>query len=556
MGNRTMQLVETLRGVLEDLSGLELAGASPDATFLELGLDSLFLTQLALTLQGKFGVKISFRQLLEDFSTLGGLAAHLDSVMPPDAAPQEPVVTKPEAPVAIAEVPLNLAAPLGASTSLGVKGSGVVQQVIDQQLKLMARQLELLGGVRSSPRPAPVATSIEQAAPVIAAPASAPVPAAPAAVASSWSRNRTTRPRPSAPSRASQPAAEPSPRSSGRGSTRSRAATTRAPPGSEAVRAGQPRRAWPTRASSPASGPAVKEIVYPIVIERSHGLARVGPRRQRVRRRAQRLRHEPVRLAAGLRRRGACKQAARRRATRSARRRRSPASARALFCELTGLDRGRVLQHRLRGRHGRRCASRAPSPAATRSRSSPARYHGIFDEVIVRGTKKLRAVPAAPGIMPQTVARTCSCSTTARPSRSRSCASAPTSSPPCWSSRCRAAGPTSSRASSCTSCARSPQKSGTRAHLRRGHHRLPLASGRRAGVLRHPADLAIYGKVIGGGLPIGVIAGKRAFMDALDGGSWQYGDDSDADRRRHLLRRHLRAPSAGAGGGARPCSST
>jgi glutamate-1-semialdehyde aminotransferase len=40
------------------------------------------------------------------------------------------------------------------------------------------------------------------------------------------------------------------------------------------------------------------------------------------------------------------------------------------------------------------------------------------------------------------------------------------------------------------------------------------------------ADLATYGKVIGGGFPVGVIAGKREFMDALDGGAWQYGDDS------------------------------
>jgi glutamate-1-semialdehyde aminotransferase len=40
------------------------------------------------------------------------------------------------------------------------------------------------------------------------------------------------------------------------------------------------------------------------------------------------------------------------------------------------------------------------------------------------------------------------------------------------------------------------------------------------------ADLATYGKVIGGGYPVGVIAGRRALMDALDGGAWQYGDDS------------------------------
>ncbi len=40
------------------------------------------------------------------------------------------------------------------------------------------------------------------------------------------------------------------------------------------------------------------------------------------------------------------------------------------------------------------------------------------------------------------------------------------------------------------------------------------------------ADIATYGKVIGGGLPIGVVAGSAAFMDAFDGGFWQYGDAS------------------------------
>lgn len=40
------------------------------------------------------------------------------------------------------------------------------------------------------------------------------------------------------------------------------------------------------------------------------------------------------------------------------------------------------------------------------------------------------------------------------------------------------------------------------------------------------ADLVTYGKIIGGGLPIGVIAGKAAYLDAIDGGFWQYGDNS------------------------------
>ena len=40
------------------------------------------------------------------------------------------------------------------------------------------------------------------------------------------------------------------------------------------------------------------------------------------------------------------------------------------------------------------------------------------------------------------------------------------------------------------------------------------------------ADMATYGKVVGGGMPIGILAGTPKFMDALDGGMWQYGDES------------------------------
>jgi len=40
------------------------------------------------------------------------------------------------------------------------------------------------------------------------------------------------------------------------------------------------------------------------------------------------------------------------------------------------------------------------------------------------------------------------------------------------------------------------------------------------------ADLVTYGKVIGGGLPIGVVAGKAAYMNAVDGGMWNFGDAS------------------------------
>ncbi len=40
------------------------------------------------------------------------------------------------------------------------------------------------------------------------------------------------------------------------------------------------------------------------------------------------------------------------------------------------------------------------------------------------------------------------------------------------------------------------------------------------------ADLATYGKVLGGGMPIGAVAGAAKYLDYIDGGYWQFGDDS------------------------------
>nr|AQH32481.1 hybrid polyketide synthase/peptide synthetase [Fischerella sp. CENA161] len=40
------------------------------------------------------------------------------------------------------------------------------------------------------------------------------------------------------------------------------------------------------------------------------------------------------------------------------------------------------------------------------------------------------------------------------------------------------------------------------------------------------ADIVVYGKAIGGGLPISMICGKADFLDTIDGGFWSYGDHS------------------------------
>ena len=53
------------------------------------------------------------------------------------------------------------------------------------------------------------------------------------------------------------------------------------------------------------------------------------------------------------------------------------------------------------------------------------------------------------------------------------------------------------------------------ARLRRSHHRIPGRPGGHARDHRDPPDLSIFGKVVGGGLPLAAIGGAAAIMDDL-----------------------------------------
>ena len=53
-----------------------------------------------------------------------------------------------------------------------------------------------------------------------------------------------------------------------------------------------------------------------------------------------------------------------------------------------------------------------------------------------------------------------------------------------------------------------------------------IAMGGFAEFSRIQPDMATYGKIVGGGMPIGVVAGKSNYMDAIDGGAWNFQDDS------------------------------
>ncbi|TQD40914.1 polyketide synthase, partial [Marilutibacter aestuarii] len=88
--DRRARLVGQLREAIEDVSGIDMDDAEPEANFIELGLDSLILTQVALQLQKSFGTPVTFRQLMSDTSTLASLADYLDGRLPAEAeAPAE-----------------------------------------------------------------------------------------------------------------------------------------------------------------------------------------------------------------------------------------------------------------------------------------------------------------------------------------------------------------------------------------------------------------------------------------------------------------------------------
>jgi glutamate-1-semialdehyde aminotransferase len=152
-------------------------------------------------------------------------------------------------------------------------------------------------------------------------------------------------------------------------------------------------------------------------------------------------------------------------------------------------------------------------------------YHGIFDEVIVRGTRKLTAVPAAPGIMRNTAENVVVLDYGTPESlqwlREHADELAAVLVEPVQSRR-----PDFQPREFLKDLRAVTEQHGTVLIFDEVVTGFRCHPGGSQGLFEIRADLASYGKVVGGGFPIGVIAGKREFMDALDGGQWQYGDDS------------------------------
>lgn len=82
--DRKEALLDTLFEIIEEASGVEIRRLPQQTTFLEMGLDSLLLTQLALIIKRKFEVPLGFKQLNNDFNTPIALVAYIDSLLSAD----------------------------------------------------------------------------------------------------------------------------------------------------------------------------------------------------------------------------------------------------------------------------------------------------------------------------------------------------------------------------------------------------------------------------------------------------------------------------------------
>ncbi|WP_205522695.1 non-ribosomal peptide synthetase/type I polyketide synthase [Myxococcus eversor] len=176
--HRQERFLIELRALLARLLQMPPERMDAHASFLELGADSVILMDAARAVEKRFGVTLTMRQVFEELTTLDALARYLDQTVPADATPALATLPPASEP---------LATPTAATLSPGDAG---LEQIVKLQLQLMSQQLALLGGkagaVAAMPSGAadvaPTATSASLAAPGVTPTArTAPAPSLPSA---------------------------------------------------------------------------------------------------------------------------------------------------------------------------------------------------------------------------------------------------------------------------------------------------------------------------------------------------------------------------------------
>jgi amino acid adenylation domain-containing protein len=525
--------------ILEDLSGEELADVDPGMTFLELGFDSLFLGQFAQKLQKNFGIKITFRQLLRDFSSTEKLAEHLAETLPPEALPiaaPQPVEETPSAiatsnpqPVASAPMVAEVSAAVPMNQPVAAAGlQGIFQSQLQTMQQLMSQQLAVLQGtdlrlplensVQSNNQPISEPAPVAAATPVVeAAPSPAPTSVDEAAPSSRFRVYSSKK----------------SDTSSGLTQVQQNFIddlvtryNERTPGSKSSTQANRDVLADPRAANGFRA--EWKEIVYPVVCPRAKGsriwdvdgneyIDLVNGYGQTA------FGHSPdfvVKAVAAQMEDGFPIGP------------QSPLAGEVaqMISDMTGNERITFCN----------TGSEAVMAALRLSRTVTGReklvvfagaYHGQFDEVLIKGVKAglpPKALPIAPGIPSKSVGNMIVlpygtpeslewirdnaedlAAVLVEPVQSRY----PNFRPKEFLKEIR-----SITEASETALVFDEVVTGFRVH--------PGGMQELFGIR---ADLATYGKVIGGGMPVGILGGKKHFMDALDGGKWQYGDDSEPE---------------------------
>lgn len=445
--NRTPKesLIAQIKHLLEESSGLELAEASDEETFLEMGLDSLFLTQVATSLSKKFGVKISFRQLNEELPNLDKLADHI--------------------------LPHWSNAGAGAGAVAGATSSG------------------------SAPAAAPAVNALEDA------PELKKVFGAQARISKEKVDDMTPEQRAWFDAFVQRYVAK---------TAKSKAFTQ------------ENRKEMADPRVVTGFKPQTKELIYQVVVDKSDGchLWDIDG-------------NEYVDILSGF---GSSmfgympdfiKEAVHKQVDTSVEigpMHPLAAEVSKLLCELTGAERAAVCNT---GSEAVLGAMRMARTVTGRSLiiSFSGSYHGINDEVIIRGSKSKKSYPGAPGIMPEAVQNMLVLDYGTPESleiiRER-----------CHEAAAILVEPVQSRRMEfrpvdfLREVRRITQEHGTALifdEVITGFRTHPNGTQALFGI---QADIGTYGKVIGGGMPVGAMLGKSEWMDALDGGYWQYGDDS------------------------------
>lgn len=151
--DRHQDVADSLKLLFHDLSGVEIADLDESATFLELGFDSLFLTQVSQSIQSKYSVKVAFRQMLDELSTIETLAEFIGEKLPAGLEPVagvEVVSLPPEAAVlpSLDGARMPVVEPTIESNGKFSMPENMIERVIQQQLdamsQLAAQQLDVL----------------------------------------------------------------------------------------------------------------------------------------------------------------------------------------------------------------------------------------------------------------------------------------------------------------------------------------------------------------------------------------------------------------------------